>query len=189
MARSSAAAIPVIRMPMRQWILRITRYADKLEKDLVLLDWPKSTLEMQRNWIGASTGVQITFKIKGSQESFDVFTTRVDTLFGCTYCCLAPEHPLVSKITTKAQKKAVDAYVAEAARKSDLLRTSLEKDKSGVFTGAYAINPINGKEIPLYVADYVLGSYGTGAVMAVPTHDSRDYAFAKKVPSSDDSSP
>jgi len=178
--KSERGGFPVIRMPMRQWILRITRYADKLEKDLVLLDWPKSTLEMQRNWIGASTGVQITFKIKGSQESFDVFTTRVDTLFGCTYCCLAPEHPLVSKITTKAQKKAVDAYVAEAARKSDLLRTSLEKDKSGVFTGAYAINPINGKEIPLYVADYVLGSYGTGAVMAVPTHDSRDYAFAKK---------
>jgi leucyl-tRNA synthetase len=178
--KSERGGYPVIRMPMRQWILRITRYADKLERDLTLLDWPKSTLEMQRNWIGASTGVQITFKIKGTTKSFDVFTTRVDTLFGCTYCCLAPEHPLVEEITSKAHKKAVDAYVKEAARKSDLLRTSLEKDKSGVFTGAYAINPINGKEIPLYVADYVLGSYGTGAVMAVPAHDSRDYAFAKK---------
>jgi len=178
--KSERGGFPVIRMPMRQWVLRITKYADKLEKDLALLDWPKSTLEMQKNWIGASTGVQITFHIKGEKETFDVFTTRVDTLFGCTYCCLAPEHPLVDKITSKEQKAAVEAYVKEAARKSDLARTSLEKDKSGVFTGAYAINPINGKEIPLYVADYVLGNYGTGAVMAVPTHDSRDYAFAKK---------
>ena len=178
--KSERGGYPVIRMPMRQWVLKITAYADRLEKDLRLLDWPKSTLEMQKNWIGASSGVQISFKIKGSDRVFDVFTTRVDTLFGCTYCCLAPEHPLVEAITAKERKGEVSAYVAAAARKSDLLRTSLAKEKTGVFTGAYAINPISGREIPLYVADYVLGSYGTGAVMAVPAHDARDYAFAKR---------
>ncbi|MCI2111493.1 MAG: leucine--tRNA ligase [Bacilli bacterium] len=178
--KSERGGYPVIRMPMRQWVLKITAYADRLEKDLRLLDWPKSTLEMQKNWIGASSGVQIRFKIKGSERAFDVFTTRVDTLFGCTYCCLAPEHPLVKAITAKERKGEVSAYVAAAARKSDLLRTSLAKEKTGVFTGAYAINPISGREIPLYVADYVLGSYGTGAVMAVPAHDARDYAFAKR---------
>ncbi|MCI1245162.1 MAG: leucine--tRNA ligase [Bacilli bacterium] len=178
--KSERGGYPVIRMPMRQWVLKITKYADRLEKDLRLLDWPKSTLEMQKNWIGASSGVQISFKIKGSDRVFDVFTTRVDTLFGCTYCCLAPEHPLVEAITAKERKGEVSAYVAAAARKSDLLRTSLSKEKTGVFTGAYAINPISGREIPLYVADYVLGSYGTGAVMAVPAHDARDYAFAKR---------
>ncbi|MCQ2799866.1 MAG: leucine--tRNA ligase [Bacilli bacterium] len=178
--KSERGGFPVIRMPMRQWILKITKYADRLEKELEGLDWPKSTLEMQRNWIGRSTGVQIRFNIKGAEEHFDVFTTRVDTLFGCTYCCLAPEHPLVKKLVSDAQKEAVEAYVTEASKKSDLMRTSLEKDKNGVYLGVNAINPINGKEIPVYVADYVLGSYGTGAVMAVPTHDERDYAFAKK---------
>lgn len=178
--KSERGGYPVIRMPMRQWMLRITRYADRLEKDLKGLDWPKSTLEMQRNWIGKSKGVEITFKVKDSDESFRVFTTRVDTLFGCSYCCLAPEHPLVKKLVSPEQKEAVEAYVDEAAHKSDLLRTSLSKDKTGVYLGRKAINPINGKEIPIFVADYVLGSYGTGAVMAVPAHDARDYAFAKK---------
>lgn len=178
--KSERGGYPVIRMPMRQWMLRITRYADRLEKDLEGLDWPKSTLEMQRNWIGKSKGVEITFKVKDSDESFRVFTTRVDTLFGCSYCCLAPEHPLVKKLVSPKQKEAVEAYVDEAAHKSDLLRTSLSKDKTGVYLGRKAINPINGKEIPIFVADYVLGSYGTGAVMAVPAHDARDYAFAKK---------
>src|SRR5574344_759808 len=178
--KSERGNFPVVRMPMRQWVLKITAYADRLEKDLSLLDWPKGTLEMQKNWIGRSEGTEITFKIKGSNLSFSVFTTRADTLFGCTYCCLAPEHPLVKKIVGAKEKKAVEDYVKKAASKSDLTRTSLEKEKTGVYLGANAINPINGKEIPLFVADYVLGSYGTGAVMAVPAHDSRDYAFAKK---------
>ncbi len=178
--KSERGGYPVVRMPMRQWVLKITKYADRLEEDLKGLDWPKSTLEMQRNWIGKSKGVEITFKIKDSEESFKVFTTRVDTLFGCTYCCLAPEHPLVKKLVSNEQKEAVFSYIEEASHKSDLARTSLVKDKSGVYLGIKAINPINGREIPVYVADYVLGSYGTGAVMAVPSHDSRDYAFAKK---------
>ncbi len=179
--KSERGGFPVIRMPMRQWVLRITRYADRLEKDLRELNWPKSTLELQKNWIGRSQGVEITFAIKGGSDFFKVFTTRVDTLFGCTYCCLAPEHPLVQKLVSKEQKEAVEAYVKKAASKSDLDRSQLnQKDKEGVFLGAYAINPINDKTIPVYVADYVLGSYGTGAVMAVPSHDERDYAFAKR---------
>ena len=178
--KSERGGYPVIRMPMRQWMLKITAYADRLDKDLAMLDWPRSTLEMQKNWIGRSEGVSITFKIAGSDASFDVFTTRVDTLFGCTYCCLAPEHPLVEKLVSAEQKEAVEAYVKEAASKSDLARTGTEKEKTGVYLGVSAINPINGTEIPVYVADYVLGSYGSGAVMAVPAHDERDYAFAKK---------
>jgi leucyl-tRNA synthetase len=178
--KSERGGFPVIRMPMRQWILKITAYASRLEKDLDLLDWPKSTLEMQRNWIGESEGVEVTFKISGSKESFQVFTTRVDTLFGCTYCCLAPEHPFVKKYVSKGQLAEVEAYTKKAAAKSELLRTSLEKEKTGVYLGFDAINPINGQVIPVYVADYVLGSYGSGAVMAVPCHDERDYAFAKK---------
>ncbi|MCQ2742618.1 MAG: leucine--tRNA ligase [Bacilli bacterium] len=178
--KSERGGYPVIRMPMRQWILRITRYADRLEKDLEGMDWPKSTLLMQKNWIGKSTGVEITFKIVNSEETFKVFTTRVDTLFGCTYCCLAPEHPLVKKLVSAEQKEAVEEYVKKAASKSDLARTSLEKEKTGVYLGVEAINPINGEVISVYVADYVLGSYGSGAVMAVPCHDERDYAFAKK---------
>lgn len=177
--KSERGGYPVIRMPMRQWILRITAYADRLEKDLEGLDWPKSTLEMQKNWIGKSTGVNVIFDLADAEGSFTVYTTRVDTLFGCTYCCLAPEHPLVGKIVTDEQREAVEKYVEEAKPKSDLLRTSLSKEKTGVWTGAYAINPINGKRIPIYVADYVLGAYGTGAVMAVPMHDERDFAFAK----------
>lgn len=179
--KSERGGYPVIRMPMRQWILRITAYADKLEQDLENLDWPKSTLEMQRNWIGRSSGVSIRFPIKGKEnEFFDVFTTRVDTLFGCTYCCLAPEHPLVQKLVTPEQKEAVEAYVKASASKSDLARTGTNQEKTGVYLGVEAINPINGKAIPVYIADYVLGSYGSGAVMAVPAHDTRDYAFAKK---------
>lgn len=179
--KSERGGYPVIRMPMRQWILRITAYADKLEKDLEDLDWPKSTLEMQRNWIGRSSGVSIRFPIKGKEnEFFDVFTTRVDTLFGCTYCCLAPEHPLVQKLVSPEQKEAVEAYVKASASKSDLARTGTNQEKTGVYLGVEAINPINGKAIPVYIADYVLGSYGSGAVMAVPAHDTRDYAFAKK---------
>ena len=178
--KSERGGYPVIRMPMRQWILKITAYADRLEKDLAKLDWPKSTLEMQKNWIGRSVGVGITFPIVGKDESFEVFTTRVDTLFGCTYCCLAPEHPLVKKLVSKEQEKAVLSYVEESARKSDLARTGTNQEKTGVYLGVEAINPVNGTKIPVYVADYVLGSYGSGAVMAVPAHDTRDYAFAKK---------
>ncbi|MCR5349143.1 MAG: leucine--tRNA ligase [Bacilli bacterium] len=178
--KSEVGGFPVIRMPMRQWVLKITKYADRLASDLEQLDWPKSTLEMQKNWIGRSEGVSIRFQIEGSEESFNVFTTRVDTLFGCTYCCLAPEHPLVSKLVSEEQKQAVEEYVRAAAGKSDLARTGTEKEKTGVYLGVHAINPINGASIPVFVADYVLGSYGSGAVMAVPAHDERDYAFAKK---------
>ena len=178
--KSEVGGYDVIRMPMRQWVLKITAYADRLAEDLAELDWPKSTLEMQRNWIGRSEGVAIEFQIDGKDDSFQVFTTRVDTLFGCTYCCLAPEHPLVAKLVSPEQKEAVEAYVKAAAAKSELARTGTEKDKTGVYLGVDAINPINGKKIPVFVADYVLGSYGFGAVMAVPAHDERDYAFAKK---------
>lgn len=178
--KSERGGFPVIRMPMRQWVLKITAYADRLEKDLDGLDWPKSTIEMQKNWIGASSGVEITFDIVGHKESFKVFTTRVDTLFGCTYCVLAPEHPLVKKLVSEGQRKEIEKYIEESSKKSDLLRTALAKEKTGVPLGIFAINPINGKEIPVYVGDYVLGSYGSGAVMAVPCHDERDYEFAKK---------
>ncbi|MCQ2802504.1 MAG: leucine--tRNA ligase [Bacilli bacterium] len=178
--KSEVGGFPVIRKPMRQWLLKITNYADKLIEGLGDLDWPNSTLEMQRNWIGKSEGAKVIFKIKGADRTFEVFTTRVDTLYGCSYCVLAPEHPLVKEITTKAQLPEVEKYIKEIESKSDLDRTELNKDKTGVFTGAYAINPINGKEVPIFIADYVLASYGTGAVMAVPAHDDRDYAFAKK---------
>lgn len=177
---SEVGGFPVIRKPMRQWLLKITDYAEQLLTGLDNLDWPKSTLEMQRNWIGKSEGVKVTFKIDGSDESFTVFTTRLDTLFGCTYTCLAPEHPLVERIVTKEQASKVKAYKEEVARKSDLERTELNKDKSGVFTGAYAINPANGEKVKIFIADYVLYSYGEGAVMAVPAHDERDFEFAKK---------
>lgn len=178
--KSEVGGFPVIRKPMRQWVLKITDYADKLLEGLADLDWPLSTLEMQRNWIGRSEGVKITFDVSNSDKSFEVFTTRVDTLFGCSYCCLAPEHPLVKEITTPECQEAVSNYLKEVEPKSDLERTELNKDKTGVFTGSYAINPINNERVPIYVADYVLGTYGTGAVMAVPAHDERDYAFAKK---------
>ncbi len=170
---------PVIRKPMRQWVLKITAYAERLLEDLEQVDWPEAIKEQQRNWIGKSVGAEVDFALE-SGEKIRVFTTRPDTLFGATYMVLAPEHPLVSKITTAKQKKEVDAYVETASRKSDLDRTDLAKDKTGVFTGAYAINPVNGEKIPIWIADYVLISYGTGAIMAVPGHDDRDRAFAQE---------
>jgi leucyl-tRNA synthetase len=168
----------VIRRNMRQWVLRITAYADRLLDDLQLLDWPESTIEMQRNWIGKSIGAEIDFPVQGT-ETIRVFTTRPDTLFGATYMVLAPEHPLVEKITTAAQRPEIDAYLGAVRRKSDLDRTDLSKEKTGVFTGAFAINPATGKPIPIWIADYVLVSYGTGAIMSVPGHDERDFEFAQ----------
>lgn len=177
--KSERGGYDVIRKPMRQWMLKITAYADRLLDDLEEVDWPESIKEMQRNWIGRSVGANVTFKVVGMEKDFTVFTTRPDTLFGATYAVLAPEHELVAQITTPEQKAAIDAYVEEASKKSDLNRTDLAKEKTGVFTGAYAINPVNGKEIPIWIADYVLASYGTGAIMAVPAHDERDHEFAK----------
>ncbi|OFI47012.1 leucine--tRNA ligase [Floricoccus penangensis] len=177
---SERGGYPVVRKPMRQWMLKITAYAERLLDDLDELDWPESIKEMQRNWIGKSVGADVNFKVADSDEEFTVFTTRPDTLFGATYTVLAPEHPLVDKIVTPDQADAVAEYKRQASLKSDLARTDLAKEKTGVFTGAYAINPINGKEIPIWVADYVLASYGTGAIMAVPAHDTRDWEFAKQ---------
>lgn len=170
----------VVRKPLRQWMLKITAYAERLLQDLDKVDWPESIKTMQREWIGKSTGADITFKVAGKQAEFTVYTTRPDTLFGATYCVLAPEHALVKEITTPDQKAAVEAYVEAASKKSAQDRMADVKDKTGAFTGAYAINPLNGKEIPIYIADYVLGDYGYGAIMAVPAHDQRDYDFAKK---------
>ena len=171
---------PVVRRNMRQWVLKITAYAEELLADLDQVDWPESTKEMQKNWIGKSTGAEVDFHIDGTDKVFTVYTTRCDTLFGATYCVMSPEHPFVNSITTEKQKDAVEAYQKACATKSDLERTDLNKDKTGVFTGAYAINPVNGKKIPIWISDYVLASYGTGAIMAVPAHDTRDYEFAKK---------
>ncbi|PID15422.1 leucine--tRNA ligase [Sporosarcina sp. P34] len=171
---------PVERRPMRQWVLRITEYADRLLEDLDELDWPESLKDMQRNWIGRSEGAQLTFEIADTEHSFEAFTTRPDTIFGATYAVLAPEHKLVGAITTDAQREAVEKYIESVKSKSDLERTDLAKDKSGVFTGAYAINPASGAKMPIWIADYVLATYGTGAIMAVPAHDERDYEFAKK---------
>ncbi|SJZ79421.1 leucyl-tRNA synthetase [Pilibacter termitis] len=171
---------PVIRKPMRQWMLKITAYAERLLEDLELVDWPESIKEMQRNWIGKSTGANVTFKIDETDKEFTVFTTRPDTLFGATYAVLAPELDLVKEIATKEQLPLVEQYIEEAAKKSDLARTDLAKEKTGVFTGAYAVNPVNNKKIPIWIADYVLASYGTGAIMAVPAHDTRDWEFAKQ---------
>ncbi len=178
--KSERGGFPVIRKPMRQWVLKITEYAERLLEDLELCDWPTSTKEMQINWIGKSKGANVVFKIKDTKKEFTVFTTRCDTLFGATYCVMAPEHPYVDEITTEEQKEAIHAYKASCATKSDLERTELNKEKTGVFTGAYAINPVNGKEVPIWISDYVLASYGTGAIMAVPAHDTRDWEFAKK---------
>ena len=177
--KSERGGYDVIRKPMRQWMLKITAYADRLLDDLEELDWPESIKEMQRNWIGRSVGANVTFKVAGTDKEFTVFTTRPDTLFGATYAVMAPELPLVKEITTPEQMQAVESYIEQAAKKSDLNRTDLAKEKTGVFTGAYAINPVNGKEIPIWIADYVLASYGTGAIMAVPAHDERDFEFAK----------
>ncbi len=170
----------VSRRPMRQWLLRITAYADRLLEDLKLVDWTESIKEMQRNWIGRSEGAEVKFQISNSESQITVFTTRPDTLFGATYMVLAPEHPLVEKVTTDAQRAAVNAYREAAAKKSELDRTNLAKEKTGVFTGAYAINPVNSEKIPIWIADYVMISYGTGAIMAVPAHDTRDLEFAQK---------
>lgn len=177
--KSERGGYDVVRRPMRQWMLKITAYADRLLEDLELVDWPESIKDMQRNWIGRSEGANVTFKVAGTEESFTVFTTRPDTLFGATYTVIAPELELVKKITTPEQTTAVEAYIEETSKKSDLNRTDLAKEKTGVFTGAYAINPVNGQEIPIWIGDYVLASYGTGAIMAVPAHDERDYEFAK----------
>ncbi|MCI7676988.1 MAG: leucine--tRNA ligase [Streptococcus orisratti] len=177
---SERGGYPVVRKPMRQWMLKITAYAERLLNDLEEVDWPESIKDMQRNWIGKSTGANVTFKIKDTDKDFTVFTTRPDTLFGATYAVLAPEHDLVDSITSPEQAEAVAEYKRQASLKSDLARTDLAKDKTGVWTGAYAINPVNGHEIPIWIADYVLASYGTGAIMAVPAHDERDWAFAKQ---------
>ncbi|MGA2640161.1 MAG: leucine--tRNA ligase [Spirochaetia bacterium] len=171
---------PVTRRNLRQWILRITAFAERLLADLDMLSWPESLKLMQTNWIGRSEGANVRFKLEKGTDSIEVYTTRPDTLYGATYMVLAPEHPLVPKITTPAQKRAVDDYVKAASMKSDMERTELAKDKTGVFTGAYALNPVNGKKIPVWISDYILISYGTGAIMAVPAHDERDFAFAKK---------
>ncbi|WP_417899261.1 leucine--tRNA ligase [Bacillus haimaensis] len=178
--KSERGGHPVERRPMRQWILRITEYADRLLEDLNELDWPESLKDMQRNWIGRSEGANVHFAIDGTDESFTVFTTRPDTLFGATYAVLAPEHPLVKKIVTADQKDAVEAYITKIQSKSDLERTELSKEKTGEFTGAYAVNPVSGEKLPIWIADYVLMSYGTGAIMAVPAHDERDFEFATK---------
>lgn len=178
--KTERGGFPVYRKPMRQWMLKITAYADRLIDDLDLLDWPESIKDMQRNWIGRSTGAEITFKVANSQQSFAVFTTRPDTIFGATYMVMAPDKELVDQITTPEQKAAVKEYQAETSRKSDLDRTDLNTEKTGVFTGAYAINPVNGQQVPIWISDYVLATYGTGAIMAVPAHDQRDFDFAQK---------
>lgn len=171
---------PVVRMPLRQWQMRITAYAERLLSDLDPLDWSESIKDMQRNWIGKSEGAEVHFTVAGYDATITVFTTRPDTLFGATYMVLAPEHPLVDRVTTPEQRESVQSYRETAARKSDFERTELAKTKTGVFTGAFAINPVNGEKIPVWIADYVLASYGTGAIMAVPAHDERDFAFAKQ---------
>ncbi|MBG9815362.1 leucine--tRNA ligase [Priestia endophytica] len=177
--KSERGGHPVERRPMKQWILKITEYADRLLDDLEELDWPESIKDMQRNWIGRSEGAHVQFEIEGTDESFTAFTTRPDTLFGATYAVLAPEHSLVEKITTAEQKEEVTSYIDKVKTKSDLERTDLAKEKTGVFTGAYAINPVSGEKMPIWIADYVLATYGTGAIMAVPAHDERDYEFAQ----------
>ncbi len=178
--KSERGGFSVVRKNMKQWVIDIPSYAEKLLAGLENIDWPESTKEIQRNWIGKSIGAHVDFKVSGFDDTFTVFTTRCDTLFGATYCVLAPEHELVAKITTSTQKQQVEDYVQACATKSELERTELNKEKTGVFTGAYAINPVNQKEIPIWISDYVLAGYGTGAIMAVPAHDDRDYEFAKK---------
>ncbi len=178
--KSERGGFPVIRRPMRQWMLRITAYADRLLEDLEGLDWPDGIKEMQRNWIGRSLGAEVDFKVDGHDSTITVFTTRPDTLFGATYMVLAPEHGLVARITTPEHAAAVTAYVDASARKSEFERTEMAKEKTGVFTGAYAINPVNGANVPVWIGDYVLGGYGTGAIMAVPGHDLRDWEFATR---------
>lgn len=177
--KSEVGGFDVVRKPMRQWVLKITAYADRLLEDLKLVEWPPSTLEMQKNWIGRSVGAEVEFDLAGCPGTVRIFTTRPDTLFGATYMVLSPEHPLVEVVTTADRRIAVTAYREAAARKSDLQRQELDKDKTGVFTGGYAVNPVNHERLPIWIADYVLMGYGTGAIMAVPAHDERDWAFAK----------
>ena len=176
--RSERGNHPVERRPMKQWMFKITEYAERLLEDIDDLDWPEGIKEMQRNWIGKSTGAEVIFKIAGTDKTVTVYTTRPDTLFGATYMVLAPEHALVDSITTADCREKVDAYRKAASLKSDLDRTELATEKTGAFTGAYAVNPVNGTQIPIWIADYVLASYGTGAIMAVPAHDTRDFEFA-----------
>ncbi|MDU0851282.1 MAG: leucine--tRNA ligase, partial [Staphylococcus epidermidis] len=171
---------PVYRKPMKQWVLKITEYADRLLEDLDELDWPESIKDMQRNWIGRSEGAKVTFKIEQSDQNIEVFTTRPDTIYGTSFLVLSPEHPLVNEITTSDKEQEVKLYQNEASKKSDLERTDLAKEKTGVFTGTFAINPLSGDKLPIWIADYVLSTYGTGAVMAVPGHDERDHEFATK---------
>ena len=178
--KSERGGYPVVRKNMKQWVIDQAAFAERLLEGMDEIDWPESTKEMQRNWIGKSIGAHVIFKIKDTDKEFKVFTTRCDTLFGATYCVMSPEHELVDLITSADKKEEVDAYKKVCASKSDLERTELNKDKTGVFIGAYAINPVNEKEIPIYISDYVLATYGTGAIMAVPAHDDRDYEFAKK---------
>ncbi len=178
--RSEVGNYPVVRKPIRQWVLKITEYAEELLQGLDELDWPEGTKEMQRNWIGKSTGAEVEFKVENSPEVLRVYTTRPDTLFGATYMVLAPEHQLVKKLTSPDRREAIEAYCRAAGAKSDLDRTELNKDKSGEFLGAYAINPVNNQPVPIWISDYVLASYGTGAIMAVPAHDDRDFEFARK---------
>jgi len=178
--KSEVGGFPVIKKPMRQWVLKITAYAEQLLADLDDLEWPDSLKEMQRNWIGKSIGAHVSFQVDGHGETFQVFTTRPDTLFGATFCVLSPEHALIDLITTPAAKDVVSAYCVAAKAKSDMERTAVTKDKTGVDTGAFAVNPLSGEKLPIYVADYVLGSYGSGAIMAVPGHDERDHAFAQR---------
>ena len=178
--KSERGGFPVIRKNMKQWVINVPQYAEGLLDGLNDINWPESTKDMQRNWIGKSVGAKVTFKVDNTSRSFDVFTTRCDTIFGATYCVLSPEHELVDLITTNEQKELVNIYKEECAKKSELERTDLNHEKTGVFTGAYAINPLNDKRIPIYISDYVLVTYGTGAIMAVPAHDTRDYDFAKK---------
>jgi len=177
--KSEVGGFDVVRKPMRQWVLKITAYADRLLEDLKLVEWPVSTLEMQKNWIGRSIGAEVEFDVAGVPGTVRIFTTRPDTLFGATYMVLAPEHPLVEVVTTATRRTTVTAYREAATRKSDLQRQELEKEKTGVFTGGFAVNPVNNEPLPIWIADYVLMGYGTGAIMAVPAHDERDWAFAK----------
>ena len=176
---SERGGFPVVRKPMKQWVMRITDYSERLLEDLDSLDWPESIKISQKNWIGKSEGAEINFYVN-NKDSIKVFTTRPDTIYGATYLVLAPEHPLINKITTGNYKDKVDKYVYLASTKSELERQENEKNKTGVFTGAFAINPISNEKVPIWTSDYVLSSYGTGAIMAVPAHDERDYEFAKK---------
>ncbi len=178
--RSEVGGFEVVRKPMRQWVLKITAYADRLLEDLTLVEWPASTLEMQKNWIGRSIGAEVGFQLAGLNGTVRIFTTRPDTLFGATYMVLAPEHPLIPLVTSLEQREKVESYRAATARKSDLQRQELDKEKTGVFTGGYTINPVNGERLPIWIADYVLMSYGTGVIMAVPAHDQRDWEFARQ---------